>query len=133
LSLLDGLPASKNGYRYAPGKWTTWEVIRHIVDVEWVMAFRALHFSRQRSGAIPGMEQDEFIAAVASAKQSMSALKEEYRHLRAAVMALFGSFNETLLNKKGVASGNSFTVRSLIYIIAGHERHHVNVLKERYL
>ncbi len=60
-------------------------------------------------------------------------LLDQWSHLRAATVLLFDSMGDTELNRAGTASGYRFTVRSLAWIIAGHERHHVQVLKARYL
>jgi hypothetical protein len=35
--------------------------------------------------------------------------------------------------RSGIASGHSFTVRALAYIVAGHLAHHRAILEERYL
>jgi len=127
------IPEEKTDFRYAPGKWSTKEVIGHMIDAEWVFTSRALWFARGDRQQLPGMDQDEFMAGANFGERELSSLIEEYRHLRGAGIALFGSFGEEILDRAGNASGHDFTVRSFAYIIAGHERHHLQVLKERYL
>lgn len=131
--LLKTVPAEKEVYRYAAGKWTTKEVLGHILDTEWVFAYRGLSFARGIAGPLPGIDQDEFMAGADFASRPLSGLGLEYSHLRRAVIQLFGSFNESVRGRTGVASGCRFSVRSIMYIIAGHEQHHIDVLKERYL
>jgi len=131
--LLNIIPIEKEAYRYAPGKWTTKEVVGHIIDTEWVFAYRGLNFARNFPIPLPGMDQDEFMAGANFAARPFSSLSLEYSCLRGAVIQLFGSFDESILNRTGIASGCRFTVRSILYIIAGHERHHIEVLKDRYL
>jgi hypothetical protein len=133
LTLLRGIPIEKVDYRYGPDKWTVAEVIRHVVDMEWVFTYRALTFARTATESLPGVDQDEFMAGARLAAQRWPDLVEEFRYVRSANLHLFAGFDDTLLNRGGVASGNHVTVRALQYIIAGHEIHHVNVLKERYL
>jgi hypothetical protein len=133
VGFLETIPHEKADFRYAPDKWSTKEVIGHIIDAEWVFTSRALWFARGDRQPLPGMEQDEFMAGANYGEWELSSLIEEYRHLRSAGILLFDSFNEEVLDRTGTASDYDFTVRSFPYIIAGHERHHVQVLKERYL
>jgi len=132
-ALLDGIPAAKHGHRYAEGKWSVREVVGHVLDTERVFTYRALRFARGDATPLPGMDQDEFMAGSNFEARTLADLTDEYRHLRRASIALFASFDDTILARGGVASDCSFTVRSLLYIVAGHERHHVGVLRECYL
>lgn len=130
---LGGLPPDKENYRYAPGKWTVKEVVRHVVDMEWVFTNRALCFARGDQTPLPGVEQDDFVAGSDFSALPLRDIVEEFRHLRAANTLLFGSWDEGVLARSGTASGCRFTVRSIPYILAGHELHHMTVLRERYL
>ncbi len=81
LELLAGVPAEKAEYRYEPEKWSVKELIRHVIDVEWIFVCRALTFARSDTSALPGMDQDEFADRAASVEQSlgdMRVLKERY-------------------------------------------------------
>jgi len=131
--LFASIPAERWDYRYAPGKWTTREVIGHLIDTEWVFVYRALRFARGDGTPLPGMDQDEFMAGANFGARPLPGMADEYRHLRGAGTALFASFDEGILDRSGDASGCRFTVRALLYVIAGHERHHLDFLKERYL
>jgi len=132
-AFLQLIPNDRIEYRYAPGKWTLKEVLGHVVDMEWVFTSRALHFARAVGEPLPGVEQDDFIAVGNFAVQSWSALIEQYRHLRHANALLFEAFDEATWSRSGVASGRTFTVRAIPHIIAGHERHHLGVIREKYL
>jgi hypothetical protein len=131
--LLETIPPGKEEYRYAAGKWTIKEVLGHIIDTEWVFAFRGLSFARGFVPPLPGIDQDEFMSGANFHSRSIADLSLEYSHLRRAVIQLFGSFDEPVLDRTGTASDCLFSVRSIPYIIAGHEKHHIAVLKERYL
>ena len=131
--LLSGLPAERETFAYAPGKWTCREVLGHVIDAERLFSYRVLHTARGDRAALPGMDQDEWAAASNSGERSVADLLDEFRGLRAANAALFASFDEETLSRRGTASGFEFTVRALIHIIAGHELHHRDVLRERYL
>lgn len=131
--LLRGLPKEKENFRYAEGKWSLKEVLGHVIDTERVFAYRALSFARGDAGPIPGMEQDEWAKESNCAGRTLVDLVEEFHHIREADLLLFGSFDEETGARGGEASGRRFTVRSIVYIIAGHAAHHMDVLRERYL
>jgi len=133
LDLFASIPADKLDHRYAPGKWTVKQVLGHVIDAERIFSYRALRFARGDATPLPGMDQETFMAGANFAQRPMASLVEEYRHQRLADLALFRSFDEEILGRTGEASGCLFTVRALVYIIAGHERHHVRILRERYL
>ncbi len=131
--LLAGIPDSKVSYRYAPGKWTTREVVGHVVDTEWIFVYRALRIARGDKTPLAGMEQDEFMAGANFEKRALSSLMDEFSSLRTAAIEMFASFDEEIMDRQGTASGFPFSVRALLFIIAGHAEHHMKVLKERYL
>ncbi len=118
---------------YAEGKWTIKEVLQHIMDTERIFCNRALRFARNDKTNLPGFEQDDYVPySGANDRNSMEMLRE-YNAIRQATITLFKSFTDEMLARVGVASGNEMTVRALAYIAAGHEKHHVNVINERYL
>ena len=122
----------QGNYTYAKGKWTIKEIAGHLADSERVFAYRALRFVRNDKTALPGFEQDDYVAATNFNKRTLADLIEELRLIRASNLALFKSFTKEELERSGIASNNFYTVNSLLYVIAGHEKHHFNVLKEKY-
>jgi hypothetical protein len=133
LALLAGLSRDVLDHRYAAEKWSVCEVVGHLMDAERVFAYRALRFARADQTPLLGMDQEVFIAGVDFGRRPGESLGSEYGLVRSANLALFESFDETVLDRTGVASDCPFTVRSLLWVIAGHERHHLDVLRERYL
>lgn len=127
------VPPERANHRYAADKWTLKEVVRHVVDMEWVFTCRALRFARGDATELPGVEQDDLIAGTDFSPLPLRDLIEEFRHLRAANTLLFGSWDEAILDRSGIANGVRVTARAIPYILAGHERHHMTVLRERYL
>ena len=132
LDLLAEYPEDREQDRYAPGKWTIRELMGHIVDTERLFAYRAAHFARADPAALPGMDQDVWAANSNASGRALSDLCSELASVRAATISLFASFDGEISIAKGMASGCQFTVRSLAYIIAGHEIHHRKVAEERY-
>ena len=127
------IPEELGSFSYADGKWSIKEVLCHILDCERIMAYRALRFGRNDMTALSAFEQDEFVANGRLNERNMADIAEEFIHLRKANMFLFNSFDETELNRKGMASDRLISVRAFLYIIAGHLNHHVIILKARYL
>ena len=133
LSLLGGISEARAGYRYATDKWSIKEVIGHVVDSERIFAYRVLRFARNDKAPIEGFDQDEFAQNSAFDERTLADLVEEFDHVRRANLLLFRSLSDEALSRHGIASEVDVSVRALIYIIAGHERHHMEVLKTRYL
>lgn len=132
-ALLGKLPAERETFAYEPGKWTCREVLGHVIDAEWLFTYRALHIARADPAELPGMDQELWAAASNAAVRPISQLLREFRALRTANTVLFNSLDGETLRRRGIASGTEFSVRALIYIIAGHELHHRDVLRERYM
>lgn len=133
VALLAGIDELKADFRYAPGKWTIKEVAGHMLDTERLFSFRAMTFARNDPGPLPGMEQENYIQNGHFEQRPLADIVEEFRLQRQANILLFRSFDDEVTMRKGTASGFEFTVRALIYIVAGHERHHTLILKDRYL
>jgi uncharacterized damage-inducible protein DinB len=122
----------KASYAYAEGKWTLKQVLGHMADTERVFAYRALVFSRE-SIELPGFDQDVYMEKATFNDRTLEDLAEEFRTVRETTLYLLKSLTEEQTRQKGIASGNPVSVRGLAYMIAGHELHHIKILKERYL
>jgi hypothetical protein len=119
-------------FRYAPGKWTIKEVVGHLSDSERVFSYRAMRIARGDQTPLPGFEQDDYVKNGNFGEQSLADLVAEYGAVRAATLALLRSFDAEAGARRGTASDKPITVRALAFIIAGHELHHREILKERY-
>lgn len=133
VDVLSNISPSKENFRYEEGKWTTKEVVGHMLDTEWVFSYRTLRIARGDATPLAGMNQDEFVSGGNFADRSLASMIEEFKHLRSASIELISTFSDDILSRTGIASGFPFTVRALAYIIAGHAEHHLTVLGERYL
>jgi hypothetical protein len=131
--LLRALDEKKSEHRYEPGKWSIREVVGHLSDAERVFTYRALRFARADATALPGFDQDVWAKTTNAHSQTLVSLLDDFRALRAATITLFGGFDAAAWDRTGTASDNKVSVRALAWITSGHEIHHVNILKERYL
>lgn len=133
LALIHSIPEARGGFRYAEGKWSIKELIGHVIDNERVFAYRALRFGRGDTTPLSGFEQDDFVRGADFNKRSLSDLADEYAHVRRSTISLFASLDESAWSRRGAANNNEVSVRGLAFIIAGHERHHAEILRTRYL
>jgi hypothetical protein len=131
--LLGGVSAEKETYAYADGKWTIREMIGHLIDGERVFGYRALCIARGEKQNLPGFDQDDYMLTAPYKHIELEDLLSELRLVRLSNIAMFRSLDEEAWNRVGTANGNEITVRALAFIMGGHVRHHMNVLKERYL
>ncbi|MGB2714273.1 MAG: DinB family protein [Vicinamibacterales bacterium] len=133
VTLLKSIPDDHSRHRYEPDKWTIREVVGHINDTERLFAFRALWFARGFDSALPSFDQHVAVATAGANERSWRSLIDEFRAVRAATLAFFETLPADAWARRGVASGNPFTVRALAYLTAGHVIHHAEILRSRYL
>jgi uncharacterized damage-inducible protein DinB len=133
IDFVEVLPFEKYNFKYQIDKWTIKDVLRHVIDVERIFAYRALTFARFDKTPIPGFEENDYAKNVDTTSVSMSDLLQEFILVRKATIKLFESFTQKMLSNKGNASGKDISVLALGFIIVGHAIHHQNVVKERYL
>ena len=130
--LIASLDESRSMYRYAEGKWSVKEVIGHITDAERVFGYRALCISRGDKNSLPGFDENEYMRNANFDDWRVGDLAESYALTRRANIVMFRNMREDVWDWRGIANNNEITVRALAYVIAGHERHHLRVLRERY-
>jgi hypothetical protein len=133
VALLRGVSPDRADFAYGPGKWSIKEVVGHMIDVERVMSYRALRFARNDATELPGFDENSWAVAAGSASRTLGDLLEEFQVVRSATIHLAKHLSADALARRGSANGQQVSVRALFYIIAGHERHHAELLRERYL
>lgn len=132
IALLRRVDDARSRHRYAPDKWSVRQVVGHLSDTERVFAYRALTFARGDTAALPGMDQDAWVPASNADERAIADLVAEFSAVRAASVALLRGFGPAEFARAGTASNNHVTVGALAYIMAGHELHHVGILREQY-
>jgi uncharacterized damage-inducible protein DinB len=132
-ALLRGLPASIATYRYAPDRWSVNEVVGHMIDSERIFASRALRFARNDATPLPGFEQDDYVRNSTFDAYPLSELTSELEAVRQSTVFLFRHMDEQAWTRRGVANNAEVSVRALAWIIAGHELHHREIIRTRYL
>jgi hypothetical protein len=132
-AVLAGISDKQAAYRYAEGKWSIREVIGHISDAERVFSYRALRIARGDTIELPGFDENAWMPMAGFEGRSMADVADELQAVRDATLALFRSFGADAWRRIGSASGHPVSARALAWIVAGHERHHLRILAERYV
>ncbi|WP_438712121.1 DinB family protein [Aquimarina muelleri] len=133
VDFIQSIPQEKFIHAYAEGKWTIAEVFQHIIDTERIFAYRALRFARNDKTPIMGFEQDDYVPNSNANNLSKEDLITDFNAVRNCSISLFNSFTDEMLTRIGEASGSPMSARAAGYILAGHQKHHLEVIKERYL
>ena len=133
LTLFERVDDEKGLYRYEEGKWSIKEVISHVIDAERVFAYRAMSFARNDQNNLAGFDDHLYAKNSGANNRSMEELLAEFDIVRKASIALFKSFDDDMWTRIGTANNITIDVKSIAYLIAGHCRHHGNILQERYL
>ena len=132
LEYLRAIPESRGGHRYAPGKWSIREVVGHLADAERIFAYRALRFARGDSTPLASFDENAYVTNARLDERPLASLIDEYEAVRGATVAMFDGLFPDEWIRAGEASGKRMSVRALAWVVAGHELHHVEVLRTRY-
>lgn len=132
-TMLRPLPEEKGDYRYAEGKWTIKEMLMHLIDSERVFSYRILSFMRGDRIPLPGFNQDIWMEQVDVSGRTIKDLLKEWKAVRDNTQFLLKQCSEEQSRFIGMASNWKVSVRAYFFVIIGHQLHHMEVLRERYL
>jgi uncharacterized damage-inducible protein DinB len=132
-ALINSIQEEKANFRYAESKWSIKEVLQHIIDSERIFAYRALRFSRRDATPLSGFDENHYVPNANTSDRTIKNILEEYQTVRAASVSLYQYMNDEMLDFKASANGVENTARAMGWMIVGHNLHHLNVIKERYL
>ena len=133
LDELEAITEEQSLHCYAPGKWSIREVLGHLNDTERLFVSRAFWFARGFDTPLPSFEQEVAVAAAGAHERTWAGLVEEFRTIRLSTLSFFTNLPEAAWSRRGIASGNPFTVRALAYLTVGHVLYHMRIVRERYL
>ncbi len=133
IDFLNRIPAEKENFSYLPGKWTTKQLLYHLIDTERILSYRALRFARGDAQLLPSFDEDVYAQEAPSKERDLKSLIKEFECVRTGSIFLFESLSEKHLLRMGETSSGKMNVLSIGYMICGHCVHHLNILKERYL
>jgi hypothetical protein len=125
-------PEARASYRYAPGKWSVKELVNHLSDTERIFCYRALRFARNDATPLPGFDENAYASEMYADERPLADLVEELLEVRRATLSFLRGLRADAWTRRGIASGKEVSVRAMAYAMAGHVRHHLEVLAERY-
>jgi hypothetical protein len=131
IGLLKGIPDREAHVHHHPYTWSIKDVIGHVTDSERVFGYRALRFARGDSTPLPGFDENPYVQAAQFNQQPLSDLVAGFDAVRRSTMCLFQSLADAAWRNRGIANGDEVSVRGLAYIIVGHERHHMAIVRRR--
>jgi hypothetical protein len=131
LDILRGVSEGEAETLQPPYTWTFKEVVGHLADTERVMAYRAMRIARDDRTPLPGFDQNDYVRAAHFTTSPLSDLAAEFLAVREATVWLLRNLDGPAWLRRGTANGAEVSVRALAHIIAGHERHHAAILRER--
>ena len=108
-------------------------MVGHLIDAERIFAYRALRFSRGDETPLSSFDENRYVSNASFDDRALASLADEYEAVRRSSVLLFEAMNATEWMRRGVASNNGMSVRALAWVSAGHELHHVGIVKTRYL
>jgi hypothetical protein len=126
------VPADRETFRYASGKWSVREVFGHLADSERVFGYRAFSIARGNEGELPGFDENASMTPARFDRRPLASLVEEMAAVRTGSLLLFRHLEPEDWARMGTANGSPVSVRALAFMAAGHVRHHLGVLRERY-
>jgi hypothetical protein len=132
-TMFDGVPDEKGTFAYADGKWTVKEILSHLIDGERMFAYRVFRIARGDKTPIEGFEQDGYIENSHANLRPIAELFQEFALLRKANVMFFRNLEDVDWVRTGTANSVEISVRSLAWIMVGHVRHHIDILRARYL
>lgn len=131
--VINSFPQSKGDYSYAEEKWTVKQVIGHLSDTDRIFAYRALAIARGESQPLPSFDQDLYVERGNFNSKNLAEISYEYRLTRESNLLLYRSFDKSVYQNRGIAAGSEVTLLGILFMVAGHQKHHINTLKEKYL
>lgn len=130
---LASIPEEKMEFAYAAEKWNIKKLLMHLIDSERIFAYRALCIARGEKTKLPGFDEHDYAAASVENHLTGKEIIAQYLLNRENTLLLFKSFSPHVYKNIGNASGFDIELGALGYGILGHEKHHFNILQERYL
>lgn len=132
LTLADRIAPEDEPFKYAPDKWSVRQVFGHLVDTERVMGYRAFCIARGEVKALPGFDEKEYVALADSEDRPVKELAHEFAAVRHANLWVVRRWTDEHWSRVGNANGSPVSARAIAYIMVGHVRHHIAMLRERY-
>lgn len=132
-TFLHSISEEKAAYRYAPDKWSIKQIVGHITDHERIKIFRAFLLSRNEFVELWGYDQNSLVDNSRFEELTLQQLITDFKNVRKASISFIEALSKSQLEIKGKAKQYEVTLEDFLKSIIGHEIHHINLIKERYI
>lgn len=133
LALFDSIPQKTMEYRYADNKWTTKQVFIHLADEERYYAYKAFCYSRKVPAQLETPMGADYIKDFNAHNRTPEEIREDLAAVRYATITLFQGMTPEMLDFTNLPSWDTYCARSLGWFTVGHNKHHLRLVRERYL
>ncbi len=130
---LAGIAEDLYEHRYAADKWTLREVLGHILDTERILGFRMLTIARGGVANFVRADQDAYVRNAEFGRWPLVELAGEFALVRRSNMLMLRHLPPAAWDLAATVSDATVSVRALAYLMLGHERYHLAMIRERYL
>jgi hypothetical protein len=129
--LLNDLSEADSLVHHPPYTWSIREVVGHMTDVERVFAYRAMRIARGDQTPLPSFDENAYMLTAKFNRHTVYDLMDIFMILRISNIKMFKQFDAEAWQRKGTASNIAMTPLALAYAIAGHCKHHLDIVKKR--
>ncbi len=133
LDLFQKINRENENSSYQENKWTTKQVIRHIIDCERIFGYRALRFARFDDTELASFDENKYMLPPLHQNENLDSLIEEFINVRRSTISLYKSMNDPMLDFRGSVDGTFNSARTIGFMIVGHQLHHCLFLEQNYL
>lgn len=133
IKLLENLTEAQASFRYAPNKWSVKQIIGHITDHERIMVYRALRFSKKDKTPLAGYDQDLYVDNGGFDELPFSVILNDFKNVRKSTISFISTLSPEKFELKGTAWKYELSITDFLKATIGHELHHFEVLKQKYL
>ena len=131
-AMTDNIDPEEELHRYAPEKWSVRQVFGHLIDTERIMGYRAFRIGRGDATPLSGFDEKMYVAQADSEERTVKELAHEFAAVRTANLWAIRRWTPDAWARAGTANNHPISARAVAYILGGHVRHHVAILRERY-
>lgn len=132
INFFSKIPDEKGNYRYAPDKWSIKELAGHLIDSERIFCYRILRLSRGDKTPLPGYDHNDYVKNGKFANRSMENLCSDFQAARNSTIELLKNFDDEDWSKTGTVNNKNASARAIAFALAGHVKHHISVIQEKY-
>ncbi|WP_339287462.1 DinB family protein [Paenibacillus sp. FSL E2-0201] len=132
-SFISNLTEEQGEHRYAPDKWSIKQMVGHLADTGRIMSYRLLRVARGDTTPLAGFEEKDYVLTANFDAHTLEKLLAHYKLVRESTQALLDTLPEEAWIRMGTVNNGAISARAVACLMIGHDLHHLNILKERYL